>query len=149
MRKTNKFIGTVKLFSHGILDMNSSENRSAWAFLIIRDGMEYIVSENSYDYSKINVEVKALINALENLKEKNWNDEKIVIYLTSYDLLNIIFNLNRIDLNKLMIPIKDCKNDVFFKLKRLLIFFTDISFCYTSVPDKRIDSVLKKTMHIC
>lgn len=45
------FIGTVWLFSHGILYINSVKNWSAWAFLIIRDGVEYIFSEKTYDYS--------------------------------------------------------------------------------------------------
>lgn len=66
--KTNNFIGAIRLFLHGILDINSVKNGSAWAFLIIRDGMEYIVSEKTYDYSEVNINIKALINALENLK---------------------------------------------------------------------------------
>lgn len=71
--------------------------------------MEYIVSEKTYDYSEVNINIKALINALENLKEKNWNREKIIVYLTNYELMNMIITLNNIELHKLMISIKNYK----------------------------------------
>lgn len=148
MKKNQKSSNSIKVYSSGILDKNLKIKNAAWAFVIIKDGIEYVVSEKTFDSNEINIEIRALNHALDNLLEKELNNRKIDIYIFNYELLNIIKTLRVIEINKLKMSFTSKNSNAVLKLKRLLTFFSDVSFFFKIDSDERLELILKRTIRM-